>query len=68
MNTGLKMVVGDVQRQIADIPTRKRTSDEVQSILIVSYMTLHLFRIAGFSELRNCLTRECDLGVSGGDI
>ena len=67
MNTRLKMVVSDVQHQITDIPTGKWTSDEVQSILIVSYMVLHLFGIAGSSELWNCSTRECDLEGSGSD-
>lgn len=52
-DTGLEMVVDDIKRQCSGIPNLqgKQRSDEAQSILIVSYMTLHLFRIAGSEVL-----------------
>ena len=55
MDTRLQIVVSDVQRQIAGIPTGKRTSDEVSSIRIVSYMTLDPFRIEGECEVDDTL-------------
>ena len=67
MNTGLKLGVGDVQRQVAGRTTGKTNIARGVEHLDILSMTVHIFTIARSSELRNCPTRECDPGGFGGN-